>query len=238
MNYGRAGCTGLTYDGHRLSDVFQVADVQIPLLPTISAVSRSLAQRTGEYFASRKVGTREIKIKLRLDAGSRSPEDIYAALRHAAAMFNVPDPRPLSFGDGLYTNAILVGDTAIEDVATYGEVELTMLCHDPFFYGDEHAITLAGETSFAVTGDECWPVIECTATGAAVVATNAVTGEYVRVPCASGNRVVIDMGRQRAERNGEFAPVDLMSDWWSVSGDARVSVSGATATLRYRERWL
>ena len=46
------------------------------------------------------------------------------------------------------------------------------------------------------------------------------------------------MGRQRAERNGEFAPVDLMSDWWSVSGDARVSVSGATATLRYRERWL
>lgn len=238
MNYGRAGCTGLTYDGNRLSDVFQIADVQIPLLPTISAVSRSLAQRTGEYFASRKVGTREIKIKLRLDAGSRSPEDIYAALRHAAAMFNVPDPRPLSFGDGLYTNAILVGDTAIDDVATWGEVELTMLCHDPFFYGDEHEIALAGEASFAVVGEECWPVIEGTATSTAVVATNLRTGEFVRVPCSPGNRVAIDMARQRAELNGEFAPVDLMSDWWSVSGEAAVGLTGATGALRYRERWL
>ena len=242
MNYSRIGCTGIIFDGVNLSDAFQVVDVTIPLLPTFSAVTHELAQRPGAYFASRKVGTREIKIKLRLDAESRDPMDIFKAWREVSEIFNKPDPRKLQLDEERYCYAMMVGESEITDEAYYGVVEFSFLCFDPYFYGKEHEIALSsGSTAtFNVQGGvEAYPKLELTATTTYVLVTNVTTAEYVRVPnTTSGSKVTIDMERQLATIGGEFAPVYLASDFFSIEGKAQIGVTGASGTLKYEERFL
>ena len=131
LNYSRTGASGLVYDGQNLSDIFQIVDVSIPLLPTIEAVTHDLAQRPGSYFASRKIGTREIKVKLRLDAETRNPMGIFHAWREYSSIFNRSEPKRLYLNEDRFCNALLVGDTNIADEAYYGVVELTFMCFDP-----------------------------------------------------------------------------------------------------------
>lgn len=240
LNYSRTGCTGLVYDGHDLTDVFQVVSVSIPLLPTFEAVTQELAQRPGSYFASRKVGTREIKVKLRLDAETRDPMGIFREWREVSSLLSKDAPKKLRLDEDRYCYAIAVGETEIVDEAYYGVVEVTFACHDPFFYGQVHEMPFAGEASFHVLGSECaYPMIDLVATSPTVVVTNADTAEYVRIPnLKAGAKVAIDMARQQATVGGEYAPVDLMSDFFPVSGDARVKVTGAKGTIKYQERYL
>ena len=239
LNYGRIGCTGIVYDGVDLSDVFEVVDVQIPLLPTFEAVTQELAQRPGSYFASRKVGTREIAIKLRLNAESRCPLDIFQAWREYSKVFNKPEPRKLMLNEEKHCYALMVGDTPIEDEAYYGTVELAFVCFDPYFYGEEHSIDVSGAASFDVAGGApAYPVIELTATDSIVTATNLITGDFVRISTASGAKLVIDMERQTVTEGGEYVPVDLESDFFALEGECSLGLSGATGTLRYRERFL
>ncbi|MDD7369265.1 MAG: phage tail family protein [Berryella intestinalis] len=242
MNYSRIGCTGIIFDGVNLSDAFQVVDVSIPLLPTFSAVTHELAQRPGSYFASRKVGTREIKVKLRLDAESRDPMEVFKAWREVSAVFSKPEPRKLQLDEERYCYAMMVGESEIVEEAYYGVVEFTFMCFDPYFYGDEREIALSdgGTATFDVQGSvEAYPVLDLTATAASVLVTNAATGDYVRVPnTAPGSKVAIDMDRQAATIGGEYAPVDLLSDFFPVDGAAKVKLDGARGTLRYRERFI
>lgn len=242
MNYSRTGCSGLIFDGVNISDAFQIVDIKIPLLPTFTAVTHELAQRPGAYFASRKVGTREVTVKLRLDAETRDPMGIFKAWRELSAIFNKPDPRKLQLDEERYCWAMMVGESEIEDEAYYGVVEFTFMCFDPYFYGTEHEIAVANGSnmSFNVQGGvEAYPVLELTATTSYVLVTNSVTGEYVRVPnTASGSKVVVDMERQTATIGGEFAPVHLESDFFTIGGAARIKVTGANGTLKYKERFL
>lgn len=242
MNYSRVGCSGLIYDGVNISDAFQIVDVSIPLLPTFEAVTHDLAQRPGSYFAARKVGTREIKIKLRLDAESRDPMEIFKQWREVSAIFNKPDPRKLYLDEERYCYAMMVGESEIVDEAYYGVVEFTFMCFDPYFYGKPHeiALTNGGTATFNVQGAvEAYPVLELTATTTYVLVTNVVTGDYVRVPnTVSGSKVVIDMERQTATIGGSYAPVYLESDFFSIEGAAKVKLNGATGTLRYEERFI
>lgn len=242
LNYSRTGASGLMYDGENLSDTFQIVDVSIPLLPTIEAVTHDLAQRPGSYFASRKVGTREIKVKLRLDAETRNPMGIFHAWREVSGIFNKTEPKKLYLNEDKYCNALLVGESQPEDEAYYGVVELSFLCFDPYFYGKEHEIALSNNATatFDVKGSvAAYPTLELTATTTSVTVTNVVTGDFVTIPSTkSGSKVAVDMERQLATIGGEFAPVNLLSDFFSVEGAAQVKIAGASGTLRYKERFL
>lgn len=242
LNYSRIGCSGIIYDGVNISDTFQVVDVSVPLLPTFEAVTHVLAQRPGSYFASRKVGTREIKIKLRLNAESRDPMEIFKAWREVSAILNKPTPRKLYLDDTRYCYAMMVGESGIDNEAYYGVVEFSFVCFDPYFYGAEHeiAVSSGSAVAFDVQGAvEAYPTLDLTASASTVTVTNSVTGEYVRIPdTASGVKISIDMERQFATVAGDYAPVDLLSDFFSVDGSARIVVSGASGTLRYKERFI
>lgn len=241
LNYSRTGCAGLRYDGVNISDIFQIVDISIPLLPTFEAVTHDLAQVPGSYFAARKVGTREIRLKLRLDAESRNPMDIFKAWRDVSSIFNKPTPRKLYLDEERYCNAIMVGESEIEDEAYYGVTEFTFMCYDPFFYGREHEVALSdGSNVVNVLGAvEAYPTIELTATSTSVRVANEATGDYVSVPdTASGAKLVVDMERQTVTMGGEYVPVDMLSDYFTLEGASKVKLTNATGTLRYRERFI
>lgn len=241
MNYSRVGCKGIVYDGVDVTKTFQVVDISIPLLPTFEAVTHELAQRPGSYFASRKVGTRQINLKLRLDAESRDPMEIFRQWREVSNIFDKPDPRKLYLDEDKYCWAMMVGESDIDDDAYYGDVEFTLMCFDPYFYGAEHEVSLsAGTTSFDVQGAcEAYPTLELTATGTSVTVKDETSGDYVLVPdTASGAKLVMDAERQTVTMGGEYVPVDLLSDYFSLDGTAKVTLTGATGTLRYQERFI
>lgn len=242
LNYGRVGCTRLEYAGVNLAEVFQIVDVDLPMLPPVEAKVHELAQRPGAYFASRRMGTRQVVVRLRLDAETRDPLGIAAALREYSPIFNQAEPRRLDLGDGLWCMAMPTGETPVENRAYYGEVEITFTCFDPYVYGPEHSVELAAGVAreVRVAGSvEAWPTLALTATAANVRASNEDTGEYVLIPNVTpGARVVIDMERQTATAGTGYAPYDLLSDFFSISDGAHVKVTGAAGELTYTERYL
>ena len=241
-NMSQAGAHGLVYDGENLSDLFIVEDVSVSAYPTVEAVTRELAQRPGSYFASRKVATREIGVRLRLVTDSRDPLKVFQAWRALSPKLAKPEPRKLRLGEELHCFAMMAGDSGIEVVGRCGVTEVTFVCYDPYFYGAEHEVALSNNATaaFNVKGTEpAYPKMTLTAVATSVTATNLVTGDYVTVPgTKSGSRVTIDMERQLATIGGEFAPVNLLSDFFNVEGAAQVKVSGASGTLAYEERFL
>lgn len=242
LNYSRTGASGLIYDGHNISDTFQIVGVSVPLLPTIEAVTHDLAQRPGSYFASRKVGTREIKVKLRLDAETRNPMGIFQAWREVSGIFNCSEPKRLYLNEDKFCNALLVGETQLEDEAYYGVVELSFLCFDPYFYGMEHALEIAtGNTKTVNLLGNCpsFPVVNATAKGTVCMVRNNTTGEYVELRnMTSGTAFIIDMERQIATVGGAYKPVTLLSDFFSIAPGDSIYFSNMAGTLNWRDRWL
>lgn len=240
-NYSRFGCSGISYDGASISDVFTVVDVSVPILPTVEAVTQELAQRPGSYFSSRKIRTRQIKLKLSLDAESRCPLDIFQSWRETSSIFNKTEPKRLYLNEGKYIYAMFVGESDIEAEGYKGVSELTFECFDPFFYGEDHEIPLSGATKLSIAGGEAaFPVIEVEGAEPPLTVANAATGDFVRVPgIGIHSKVTVDMGAQVVTANGSYAPVELASDFFSLPpGEAEVSLSSGTGTLRYTERFL
>lgn len=241
-NNGAVGATGLVYDGVDLTQTFQLVSIDIPPLPTISATTQDLAQRPGAYFVKRKIGTRTIKAVLRYDANSRDPMDIYKEGRNVTDLLAKDEPKQLQFNETNYCNAILVGTTTLKDEAYYGDIQLTFVCYDPYIYGDERTVSLSNNTAeqIAVAGREpTYPILTLTATGSSVTVTNVTTGQYVAIPGTSnGASIVVDMEKQLTTIANVYAPVDLLSDYFPISGTVSVKVQGASGTLKYRERYL
>lgn len=238
-NYNSRGCPHVLYDGTDLSEVFAVADVAIPALPPIEVLTMDLAQRAGSYYMGRRIGPRPIAVRLRVEADSRCPLDVFKAWRSAAGLVCKGSPRPLQLDEELSIDAILTGETTIEREGRWGTVEVGFLALDPYFKGRSHSVELdrAGST-FAVIGEEVAPLVRAKATSSTVTVTNRVTGEFVRVPTAAGKELTIDMGLQMARTSQGFAACDMASDFFTVEGEACVAIEGATGHLVYQERFL
>lgn len=239
-NYSRIGCKGIVYDGEDLTQYFELVGFSTGLLPSLTATAQELAQLPGAYFANLKVGTRAIDMKFKAVIESRDPLEIYRQLRELTHLFLKDEPKKLQLDEDRYCLALPTGETPIEDVAYTGVFPVTFTCFDPFFYGAEHEVAVSGTKAFDV---QCrmpvYPVFELTASSSTVKVTNQVTGEFVSVPdLTSGVAVTIDMERRLATANGSFAPVTLMSSFFSVRDNAQVKVEGASGTLKYRERYI
>ena len=241
MNLGRVGCTGIVYDGINLSDVFEIRDLKMTVLPKIEAVLMDIAQMSGSYFVARKIRTREIKMTLALDAQSRCPVDIFQAWREHSNTIAKSKPAPLQLGEDAYVMAMLTDDTEIENEAYKGVVELTFTCFDPFFYGDEHIENLnAGDNVFPVYGRYAtWPIIEVTGvTGSVEIREGS---RVLKVDdLTESDTVIVDMERHCCMIDDVYKPADPeVSDFWPLqTGMVTVNLSAGSAVLRYQERSL
>lgn len=239
FNLSRSGCDGIVFDGFRLSDIFVVEDVVIPALPEITAKTMSLAQRAGEYYCSDAIGPRPVKITLRVDAESRCPLDIFKAWREVSGRIRTSEPRKLQLDEQWYCWAKLTGSTEIERRAYYGVVEATFTCFDPYFYGPTRKLSLASGLNEFAMACEAYPVLELTASGSSVRVQDERTGDFVLVDgLSSGKALTIDMERQCCSTPDGFRECDLMSDFFALSGDVRLRVTGASGVLSYQEKAL
>lgn len=242
FNYGKQGCDKLIYDGVCLSDIFEIVDVKLPLTPQIAAATLEAAQRPGSYFSSLNIGNRTIVIKLRLNAESRCPVDIYMEWAKVSNTICKTEPRPLYIGADRYINVLLSGQVNIEQKATYGEAEITFTAYDPFFYGATHEIEIAGTTTFNVLGDfEVYPEIEITTSSTTAKITNTNTGDFISIPgIKSGSKYVVSTERQSVLTSaGVFQPVELASDFFALkTGAASIKLTGCSGILKYTERYL
>ncbi len=243
MNLDQIGCPGIIYDGVNLSDIFEVHDIQVPMLPAIEAVTQEMAERPGAYYHSRKVKTREIVMKLGLNAGSRCPLDIYHAWREHSGLLAKKEPKKLQLKEDRYIWAMLTGESGIDNVGYRGIAELTFSCFDPFFYGEQRTeILSSGSNAVQVHGGvAAFPVFDITASGTTVELTNADTGEKVKVTgLTSGTHLMIDMASYRCTVNGNYKAADMsVTDFWPLEpGAASLTLTGGGGTMTYEERYL
>ena len=237
-NNGQVGCTRVVYDGVTLSDTFEVHDLRIPVHPKITPAEMTAAERPGSYFCSRKIATRDIVMKLAVNAGSRCPVDIADAWREVAPLVTKDEPKKLYLGD-VYVNAMLIGSTIVELLGYRGAVELTFRAFDPYIYGEEKTVNLAqGDNTVTVGGGEAtWPVITATVASGPLTVGNGT--EAVVIPDAAGT-TVIDMDAQRCTVGGAWRACDpTQTDFWQLQvGTNTVSLSAGSAVMKYIERWL
>lgn len=149
-----------------------------------------------------------------------------------------------------YLLATVDGVTDIEDILQpMPEATISFLVLDPIAYGDLRSASANSSGSMSVHVGGTWearPTIESVAAGGTWRATNTVTSEFVEVNADSfgaaiqqGAAIVCDMADERLTINGSDAGVAVSSDFWAMSGDATVTISGASsATMTWRERWL
>lgn len=239
-NFGQLGCDGVIYDGVNLSDVLEIADIAMPLFPKLENVTQALAGKPGEYFSLRKIGTRTIVITAKLSTNSIDPIDIFNEWHRISEILNKPSPRKLELGDK-HVYAILDGTTDMTSEGYKGIVELTFVCFDPYLYGRSYSydISPAQKAEFKVSGAASAPILHLTATSSSVRVRNERTGDYVYFDELKANdAIIVDMEKQVTTVGGSYKPVYLASDYFTIEGDASVSVQGATGSLSYVERWI
>lgn len=239
-NQNAVGITGLYYDSVELSQYFLIQDLQLNVLPTLKNNIQTLAQKPGSYFESQRIETRKIQLKLKLNCGSRDPQEIFKCWREAKQYLYKTEPKLLYLNEWKHIKAILAGETPLQCEGYYGIGTFNFVSYDPFFYGDEHTETMSGTSSVTIAGEQpVFPKLTLTASSSTVKVTNQATGEFVSVPnVASGATVVVDMGKQLTTVNGNYAPVALESDYFQMSGTQSIKVEGATGNLKYTERYL
>lgn len=243
LNRGRVGCTKVAYDGFVLSDVFEVRDINAPLLPPIEAQMIEIAEKPGAYFVSRKIRTRDVIITLALDAQSRCPVDINEEWAKFVPKFLKNTPRKLEIGSRGYLWAMLTGETNIELEAYKGVIEMTFTCFDPFYYGEQHEVALkTGNNNVFVYGNaSAYPTFELSGINGTCTIKNNSTADQLRVAgLTSTTTLRAYMEEHYCTVNGSYREADLtVSDFWPLEpGDNVINLSAGTGKLTYQERSL
>lgn len=246
MNLSRIGDLDIVYDGVPLADHFIVASVSMPLLPNIEAASMFIDGKPGAWFAGRRIGTRDIRVRLKELGDTRRRADAMEVWLGLTDILVKDKICELQLGGGYFVNAILVDDTPMERTGEMSTVEATFRCFDPYIYGKEHTIALTSGTNTITVEGKCpaWATFEITghSTSYANVLRDVDTGNQVRIPqpLTSATKLIIDMAEHHCTVNGAYKAVDpSVTDFWALTpGKNRLSLSYGSGTLTYRETYL
>lgn len=119
------------------------------------------------------------------------------------------------------------------------DVALTM---QPAAYGERASQAVEGG-SCSLTVGGTWPTgptFELVSSGGPLSVAHAAGGDFVRLldDVAEGSAVTVDCAAMEARVNGTPVRVTLQSDWLRLPpGPCQLSVTGATGTVSYDERW-
>lgn len=239
----RAQTDRVTFNGHDLSTLV-CCKVNRPVMAPVNANFESVSGRHGELFKSSYFGGYDLPVDMWLRSDDRRDA---AAVRHALAeMLYTDEPAPLVLPDDptCYLLAIVSGATDLGEITDDCPfVTVTFHVGDPFFYGNKRRVE-ADAGTFSVNAGGNRPafliITAKPASSAAWYVRNVDTGEQVKLASSvtSTGTVRVDMALERATVNGQSAAVTLDSDFFAINGRTKLQLSGGSAVLEWRERWL
>lgn len=239
----RAQTDRVLFNGHDLSTLVS-CKVMRPIMAPVNANFESVSGRHGELFKSAFFGGYDLPVDVWLRSDDR--RDV-AAVRHALAeILYTAEPAPLYLPDDptRYLMAIVSGSTDLGEITDdCPSTTVTFHVGDPFYYGNKRRVE-ARAGSFAVNAGGNRPahlsVTARCAPSADWYIRNVDTGEQVRLASSVtvASVVRVDMALERATVNGQAAAVTLDSDFFTINGRTTLQLSGGSAVLEWRERWL
>ena len=246
MNLSRIGDIDLTYDGVALSDHFIVANVAMPLLPTFDSSAMYIDGKPGAWFTGRKIGTRDIRVTLKLLSDTKKRIDAMETWIGLSGLIAKDKVCKLELGNGYYVNAIMMDDSPLNRTGRMSTAEITFRCFDPYIYGEEHTVDIKSGSNIVVIEGQCpvWPTFEITghSTSAANAIRDTKTGYQVRVPsiAASTAKLVVDMAGHYCTLNGNYKACDpSVTDFFQLPvGENTISLSYGSGIMKYTEMYL
>ena len=210
----------------------------------VNATFESVAGRHGELFKSAHRGGYDLPVDMWLRSEHRRDA---AEVRHRLAeMLWSDEPAPLYLPDDptRYLLAIVSGSTDLGEISDDCPMAtVTFRIGDPDYYGRKRRMEASAGTFSVNAGGNLPARLTVTAKPGAVSSwtiANIDTGEKVQIASAlTSNSVVrLDMALEKATVNNQAAPVTIDSDFFEISGRAKLRISSGSAVLEWRERWL
>lgn len=122
------------FNGINLRKWVIVEDKTRSLAPPIYNDLVEVPATNGAYQSGQRLGVRQIAIPVTFTGTNRA--DWMLKAKHFIGHILTNEPKPLWFSDepDVYYNAILSGDTNLEEFVQYGRTTLLFVCADPFKY--------------------------------------------------------------------------------------------------------
>lgn len=244
----------ITFNGHDLAEFGVIESVERPPMGALSITSATVPGRRGIVFGAQRLGSLEIRARLRLICEDKA--QMRRRLSDLAAIMDVrlyAKPQKLEISDepGRYRLAVPSRVTVSEEMEGTCLVEITFTCPDPIAYGStEHSFVI--DDDFHEIGGNCatYPTIKITGlktTNSAVQYADLhdSIGGILMIPVTSTGRTVeIDCEARTLKINAVAALPSVWSDWfeWGASRKVKLYTSfpGVTwtrAVVTWHERW-
>lgn len=233
--------TPIYFDGKDLSTLLWVTGVKRTILPERNITTTEVPGVDGSMVSG--VSLAPITVTVTAYIRKDSVRDVTDARRLISEALATDTPRPLFLPDepNRYLMAMYQGGAELSRNAHKPGVELPFYCADPVSYGEERELDVTGTRPVNVRGTyPCKPVITVKPPqGDTWRITKLSTNEFIEVkgPFTGEQTVVLDTANERCTVNGNDAPVEVESDYFTLLGTENVKVSGGTAHLEWVERW-
>lgn len=231
----------IRFSGVNIGAYFRGISIERTALPNIEPQTVEIPRKMGTTVLGVQVAPLEITITGAINA--QKAQDV-ATIRRALARALMPDEdgslKALVLPDqpDVTYFAIVSGSTGLDRGYNHPHVTITFLVPDGCAYGPE--VTKSLGSSFTVDGDlPALPIVNVSnlsAGSTATISRTDTTGtRQVKLTARTSGGVSCDMATDKVT-NGALS---LDSDPFSLApGSVSTSISGASGTIKYRERWL
>lgn len=124
------------YNGFLLSDICDIEEIRLPILPSNTISTINISSRDGEVYNGKKYESYVIEIDILIDCDTK--DECNERLRELRDAFDVDEPKPFSINDDRFILAILQDAIEKEPVAFHSYTStIKLLCPEPYFYSSE-----------------------------------------------------------------------------------------------------
>lgn len=242
------GRTQVTFNGHNLTDLFYVSDLQDALLPR-EIGSAKAGGRNGEIFTGVTLSARTIAMVLTVKGDTI--DQVQEAGRELAAILAVDEPKrlELSIDGGIYYMALPSSPDVGKRFRHSRRHDVVFHALDPVAFGAEHTATVPSGGSVTVNVGGTYPTMPVVSATAARNGSGGYwrirkeDGTYLLATVPSGvatAAVVADCEARTLKVNGVVSLLDPEASWLELEpGRHTLTMTGTgAATVTWRERWV
>lgn len=124
------------YNDFILSEVCDIEEIRLPVLPSNSINTLNIGSRDGEVYNGKKYESYVIEMDILIDCDTQ--EELNERLKNLRDIFDVDEPRPFYINEDRFILAILQDGIEKEPVAFHSYTStIKLFCPEPYFYSDD-----------------------------------------------------------------------------------------------------